>query len=136
MTSAGCQQIAVAVVLRGQRVLVGRRGPEGPLPGKAEFPGGKILPGETPPEAACRECREETGLEVEVLRPLRVVRHRYDHGELELHFLLARPLPGQGEPRGGFAWVPCGELAGLDFPEANAAVLQWLHARAAGEDGK
>ncbi len=136
MGPAPFQRIAVAVVLQGERVLVGRRGPGGPLPGKAEFPGGKIRPGETPQEAACRECREETGLAVEVLRPLQVVRHRYEHGAVELHFLLARPLPGQGKPRGGFAWVPCGQLAGLDFPEANAPVLQWLQAHATDQDGK
>ncbi len=120
------QPIAVAVVVQGDRVLVGRRGDRGPLPGRAEFPGGKIRPGESPEQAAQRECLEETGLQVQVLRTLQVLRHRYPHGLLRLHFLLARTLPGQGAPRGGFSWVPCEQLPGLDFPEANAAVVQWL----------
>ncbi len=136
MQSAAYQQIAVAVVLHGNCVLVGHRSRRGPLPGKAEFPGGKILPGETPAQAATRECREETGLEVEVLRPLQVVRHHYEHGALELHFLLARPTSDQASPQGGFAWVPCSELGALDFPEANAAVLEWLQTRTAGDESK
>ena len=54
--------VAIAVVEHDGCFLVGVR-PEGkPLAGFAEFPGGKVDHGETPEQAAIRECREESGL--------------------------------------------------------------------------
>ena len=44
--------VAVAVVEHASKVLVGRRPAGKPLAGLWEFPGGKVLPGETPEEAA------------------------------------------------------------------------------------
>jgi 8-oxo-dGTP diphosphatase len=82
--------VAVAVVEHDGKFLVGER-PEGaPLAGFAEFPGGKVEPGETPEEAAVRECVEESGLHVEIVRELMVKRHQYDHGLLQIHFFLCR----------------------------------------------
>lgn len=55
------QPVAVAVVISGQTVLVGRRVDGSP---PWVFIGGKIEPGETPAAAAIREAREEAGIEV------------------------------------------------------------------------
>lgn len=117
--------VAIAIVEQKSAVLVGRR-PEGvPLAGLWEFPGGKVRAGETPAEAARRECLEETGLVVEVLEPYRVVRHRYDHGDVELHFFRCRVL-GTTEPLDPFEWVARAALGTLKFPAANAEVIASL----------
>lgn len=64
---------AVSVaVLRGNTVLLVKRGRK-PSAGFYAFPGGRVEPGETDDEAALRELREETGVDVTNLRPLRVV---------------------------------------------------------------
>ena len=54
------------------RLLLVRRAHE-PAIGKWSLPGGRIEPDETPAQAAAREVREETGLEVEIGELLQTV---------------------------------------------------------------
>lgn len=120
--------IGVAVVREGDRYLVGIRGPEGPLAGFAEFPGGKVRPGESPSDCAVRECEEETGLVVNAVRELIVHRQAYDYGSVELHFwecaLRADQTPA--EEHRGFRWVAASDLSRYPFPEGNRTVLPLL----------
>jgi len=125
-------QIGIAVVEFEGRYLVGVRGPNGPLPGLHEFPGGKLLPGETPEAAAVRECLEETGLAVMAESMLATGEHDYPHGRVELFFVRCRPLaPRETALAGSFEWVPAATLSSLRFPAANQAVVAALvHAHA------
>lgn len=118
--------IAIAVVLHAGRVLIGRRAEGVPLAGYWEFPGGKVLPDETPLAAAVRECREETGLEVQVGALLEEVEHAYPHGQLRLFFYQAEPANASQTPAAPFRWVAIGELSQYDFPPANATILEQL----------
>jgi 8-oxo-dGTP diphosphatase len=124
------QRVAIAVVEHDGRYLVGTRGPDQPLAGRAEFPGGRCLPDEEGSACAVRECREETGLSVTAIRKLCECRHTYAHGALDLEFWLCRPERGENADRaaGGFRWVPSDSLNSLDFPAANRAVLEILAA--------
>jgi 8-oxo-dGTP diphosphatase len=118
--------IAVAVVEWGDRFLVGRR-PEGvPLAGLWEFPGGKVEAGETPEQAAIRECLEESGLAVEVTGFYSAHLHRYSHGQVILHFVACRPCDVQTSPSGGYGWYHRSELADLEFPDGNRALIAAL----------
>ena len=117
------QRIAIAIVEWDNRFLIGRR-PEGvPLAGYWEFPGGKVLSGESSAEAAVRECLEETGLRVEIVSFFADVSHEYDHGRLQLDFHLCRPCNPECTPRSPFQWVLRAQLAEFDFPEANQSVI-------------
>lgn len=118
--------IAVAVVREAGWVLIGQRPPGVPLAGFWEFPGGRVCPGETLEEAARRECREETGLDVRIGMPYRSIVHAYEHGLVELHFFAATPSePGQ-VPSPPYRWVPLSELDKYRFPLANAGMLAQL----------
>ncbi len=126
MSGAAPVEIALAVVRHGDRVLIGQR-PEGPpLAGYWEFSGGKILPDETPQEAAARECREETGLEIRVGALLSLVDHQYEHGRVRLHFFAAEPLEAARPPAGPFRWIAIADLPAYRFPPANAGLIQQI----------
>ena len=119
-------QVAVAVVERDGSFLIGQRASGLALAGMWEFPGGKILEDESPEQAAVRECREETGVEVEPVGQYPGVVWEYSHGLVSLHFLACRPVDGAAEPGGGFRWVAREALADYRFPEANAVLLERL----------
>jgi 8-oxo-dGTP diphosphatase len=123
--------IGIAVVEHRGRYAVGVRGANGPLPGYAEFPGGKCERGETPETCACRECLEETGLDVTSVELLLARTYEYPHSMVDLNFWLCRPTHphGANQLQSGFRWVPRAELAALPFPEANRPVLEILSRR-------
>jgi 8-oxo-dGTP diphosphatase len=120
--------IAIALVRRGNDYLVGTRTPGQVLAGQAEFPGGKMEPGESASAAAVRECLEETGLSVRPVRLLLEQRHCYQHATVQLHFWLCEPLPGQETLAlaGNFAWVAADQLRAADFPAANGPLMNML----------
>lgn len=121
-------RIGIAIVEHAGRFLVGVRGEGSPLPGKAEFPGGKCDGGESAAACAVRECLEETGLTVAPVRLLDQRIHEYAHGTVELTFWLCEPLSQDDvkESHLGFRWASREELSSLDFPEANRCVLELL----------
>jgi mutator protein MutT len=118
--------IAIAVVCRDDLFLVGQRADGRPLAGLWEFPGGKVLCGETVEAAAVRECLEETGIRVEFMRPYWRTVHEYDHGTVDLNFLFCQPLDKITVPRRPYVWLPRMELRYLPFPAGNAHVIKSL----------
>jgi len=118
--------IAIAVVEHEGRFLIGQRGPDVPLAGLWEFPGGKVRDGESPEQASARECREETGLEVVVRGSLGHVTHEYEHGTVELFFFDCPLVDSAQAPREPFRWVDGRELTQYEFPAANRQIVERL----------
>lgn len=125
--------IAIAVVEQNDHFLVGLRPAGVALAGMWEFPGGKIEPGETPAEAAVRECWEETGLKVVSGKAYPTQEADYTHGTVELHFIACRVAADQPEPRPPFRWVNRTDLPKYDFPAGNRGLLALL-ARSGGNN--
>jgi 8-oxo-dGTP diphosphatase len=78
-----------AIVLKGDHILLVLRGQE-PSQGKWSIPGGALELGETIHQAACREVREECGVEIEV-GPVVEVRDaifRDQDGQVQFHYVL------------------------------------------------
>ena len=120
--------VGIAVVEYDDRFLVGTRDAGSTLAGKAEFPGGKCEPGESPADCACRECLEETGLRVTAVRLLEECSFDYPFGQVNLHFWLCRPACIEDVDRNhaGFVWIER-QLLGLQrFPDANTSVVESL----------
>jgi ADP-ribose pyrophosphatase YjhB (NUDIX family) len=79
-----------ACVWREGRVLLVQRS-QPPLTGVWSLPGGHVEPGETLAEAAAREVREESGIEIRIaqLAGLYDLIRRKDDGTLALHYVIA-----------------------------------------------
>ena len=121
-------EVALAVALRGRKVLVTRRAGTSHLPGLWEFPGGKIEERESAEEAAARELREETALVGDAREPLAVFVHSYPDRQVRIHAILFRDPAGEVRVDGArpWDWVPPENLASLSMPEANRAILRAL----------
>lgn len=65
-TSAPILQVVGAAIVRGRTCLAAQRSSRMSEPGKWEFPGGKVEPGERPEDALRREVLEELDLEIEI----------------------------------------------------------------------
>lgn len=122
--AAAREEIAIAVVERDGRYLIGMREEGAALAGYWEFPGGKIDTSESPETAAIRECLEETGLVVHVTGTYPDAIHDYEHARVRLHFMACAVVSQTRELPGRFRWVPAEELHAYRFPPANRELLE------------
>ena len=108
------------------RLLVGQRPSCKAHPGKWEFPGGKLEPGESVFKALVREFREELGLGIIRAEPAFVVRYRYPDRSVELNIWRVIDCCGKASGREGqvVCWVTPRELTKLDFLEGNQTIVE------------
>ena len=130
-------EVALALLVREGRLLVTRRAAGSHLGGYWEFPGGKLLPGETPAAAAVREVAEETGLGCRALRTLSAIEYVYPERAVRLFPVIC--LGDAGEPRlkgpTDYRWLRPEELDAAAFPPANLGLIRQLQAGLEGMPG-
>jgi UPF0271 protein len=120
-----------AALVERRRVLLTRRSPRMTMPGKWEFPGGKVESGEAPEAALAREVAEELGLAIEVGERLGRGTSLHAGRRIVLDVFLVRRMGGelrltQHEEHG---WFAAAEAIALDWPEADLPILPALAAR-------
>jgi 8-oxo-dGTP diphosphatase len=130
-----------AVVVKDGAVLLVQRGHD-PGRGYWAMPGGRLQLGETLAQAAWRETREETGVEIEPGEALSVTDliQRDGEGHVQYHYVLVDLLACyvSGEPRAGsdaldVRWVDARDLDAYPMPDRTRRVLEMALARAVGQ---
>lgn len=114
---------------RPTRLLAARRSSPPALAGRWEFPGGKVEPGESGPDAACREALEELGVRVRLggrVGGVWPLGDRYD-----LHLWWAQLPPGEPDPapledHDELRWLSREELWEVDWLPHDRPVVEHL----------
>lgn len=120
---AGTIEVVAALIRKDDRFLVCQRPPHKARALLWEFPGGKIEPGESGPEALVRECREELDADVRVLGAFMDVTHAYP--DLTVHLTLYESEIASGEvhrlEHSDIRWITPQEIDEYDFCPADQA---------------
>lgn len=124
------QRIAIGVIENSQQqVLVGKRKLGTHLEGYWEFPGGKVAPHESFKIALRRELFEELGIQIHCMSKLIEFKHQYV--DRKLHFQIFKVTGFEGKVKSAedqeLQWVKHSELASLNFPAANKAILDAMN---------
>lgn len=121
-----------AIVWKDDAVLLVKRGRE-PLKGRWNVPGGLQELGETTREAACREVREETGIEIDIIHlagTLDVIRrdgrnrvqNQYTLIDYGAEWRSGEAIPGDDAVEA--RWVPLDEIADYDVMPDTVRLIQ------------
>ena len=110
------------------RILVAKRHKAQHQGDRWEFPGGKVEPSETNEEALARELHEELGLSFEQISFFHALTFDYPEKTVALSFYHIGGLLSEAEAREGqpLRWVTKDELVALNFPDANAPIVEKL----------
>lgn len=125
------RQVAAALILRGEQVLICQRRPDQPMALKWEFPGGKIEPGESAEEALRRELEEELGIDAWPGERVIRVRHTYRNGgAVDLQFFAVHEFTGELTNRifHDVKWCNLRDLPSYDFLAADRNLIRDLAA--------
>ena len=119
--------VAVGVIEDAHgNVFIAQRAADAHQGGLWEFPGGKLEPGETTPQALQRELREELAIDVVRCEPLIQIRHHYPDKSVLLD--VYRVTAFRGEPKGNegqpVRWVSKVDLVNYSFPAANKPIVK------------
>ena len=117
---------AIAVVLRGDKVLVCQRKDDDTFGGYWEFPGGKQEDGETLEQCLERELREELAIRATPIARLSVIEHDYAHAKIRLHPFVCEHEDGEVQHLECQAslWIEPVKLREYRFPPANEALIE------------
>jgi len=121
---------AVALIDDDNRVLLASR-PEGKaMAGLWEFPGGKVMDGETPEAALIRELKEELAIDIteSCLAPLTFASHSYDDFHLIMPLFVCRIWKGLPTPQEGqtLKWVRPMNFRDYPMPPADEPLVALL----------
>ncbi|GAB3217750.1 (deoxy)nucleoside triphosphate pyrophosphohydrolase [Algoriphagus aestuariicola] len=121
--------VTCALIIHEGKVLAAQRSESMDLPGKWEFPGGKVEEHEDPKECLRREIREELGIEIIVGEALMPSLFSYPSRTIRLLPFIARWKSGEirMSEHSQVLWLERNSLLSVDWAEADIPIVQELH---------
>ncbi|MGH8837609.1 MAG: (deoxy)nucleoside triphosphate pyrophosphohydrolase [Actinomycetes bacterium] len=116
-----------AAIIQAGRLLAAQRIEPPELAGWWEFPGGKVEPGEQDEDALVRECREELGVEIELVE--RIGGNWPMRSGLVMRVWTARIIDGEARPledHSAVRWLGPDELYDVAWLPADLPVVAKL----------
>lgn len=113
--------VVCAIIEQDYLVLCALRSEHMSLPGKLEFPGGKLELNELPEEALIREIKEELNIEIKIIKALPIAEYAYVPGKIiqlipYRNAIVSDETPSATE-HAELRWVKRDELLQLDWAD-------------------
>ena len=112
-------EVAKVIIKKGGCILLIKRSAHVPhFQNLWDLPGGRLNPDETLKDAAIRETKEETNLDIEPGDELMIKEYRDNIRERRFHFFKARPLTSEiklCDEHCEFAWIHPEKIKNLDL---------------------
>lgn len=117
--------VACAIILFDDKILVAQRSNTMSMPLKWEFPGGKLTPLENESDCIKREIKEELNIEIELIKRLTPSIYHYAEFSIRLIPFIARYLNGKITllEHKQFALLAKEQISNLDLAEADIPIL-------------
>ena len=120
--------VAGILIDKNKRLLLSQRQSFKTFPLQWEFPGGKIVAGESPEMALIRELKEELNIDAKQLKFFLKIEHDYDQLKVLIDFFLVNSWEGRLIANEGQAldWFKLDQLRKVDLLEADDLVIKKL----------
>lgn len=120
--------VTCAIIFKDAKVLAAKRSAHMSLPGKWEFPGGKMESGELPEEAIIREIKEELNIDIEIISPLQESVYEYPGLAVTLIPFIAKWIGGDLviKEHESVQWLSKDQLFLPDWAAADLPVVRAL----------
>lgn len=119
-------QVVCAIIERNGGFLAAKRAAHQTNGLLWEFPGGKVMEGETAECALVRELREELGIEVRIVKRLPTSFHEYPWISIDLVPFICSLTSGEPQPHehAELRWIDKKESSALEWAPADVPVLE------------
>jgi len=120
--------VCAAIIAQNSKVLLAQRPAGSHLELQWEFPGGKIMDGETPENCIQRELKEELAIETEAVKHFDSVLFAYPEKDVKISFYICKIKSGMPQPLqcASFTWIKPEEINIADLVPADRVILPKL----------
>lgn len=121
-------EVVAGIIIHEGKVLIARRAKHKSMPGKWEFPGGKIEANESPETALERELFEEFGVKTKTEKYVTTILHNYGTFQIKLQAYYSSVIQGNFEltDHDQITWVSIDDIHTYDFAAADIPICHYI----------